>query len=53
MVFGVGEMLYGVHAARSAAAAAPLYRGSASCRLPITDSAPDDVCRTQSAVIVA
>lgn len=56
MLLGLGETLYGVHATRSSMAAAPLYRGSASCHLPRADSvlvAPTDVCRNEPAVIVA
>jgi len=56
MVIGLGQTVYGVHAARSSLAAAPIYRASASCRLPAIDSAAPaagDACRTQPAVIVA
>src|SRR5579872_2474579 len=56
MAIGLGETVYGVHAARSSLAAAPVYRASASCRLPVIDSAAaaaSAVCRTEPAVIVA
>jgi hypothetical protein len=55
MLAGLAQALYGIWSARSAAAAAPIFHSSVSCRLPTFDStrnATPGPCRLESATVI-